>query len=93
MGYAQLLLVLRFPAALLTQSVSRAVWFPERFDSYPAHQLQNCLSIDQRFDPPEGGALAIQFASRSAWVWIVGFTAQVALAIALVLKHQWDDVA
>jgi hypothetical protein len=36
-------------------------------------------------------ALAIQFASRSVWVWIAGFLAQVALAIVLVLKHQWTD--
>jgi hypothetical protein len=36
-------------------------------------------------------ALATQFASRSVWVWIAGFLGQVALAIVLVLKHQWDD--
>lgn len=37
-------------------------------------------------------ALATQFASRSAWVWIAGFLGQVALAMVLVLKHQWNDV-
>ena len=37
-------------------------------------------------------ALTIQFASRSVWVWIAGFLAQVALAIVLVVKHQWNDV-
>ena len=36
-------------------------------------------------------ALAIQFASRSGWVWIAGFLAQVTLAIVLVLKHHWTD--
>jgi hypothetical protein len=36
-------------------------------------------------------ALAIQFASRSVWVWIAGFLAQVALGIVLVLKHPWTD--
>lgn len=36
-------------------------------------------------------ALAMQFASRSVWVWIAGFLAQVALAIVLVLKHHWTD--
>lgn len=36
-------------------------------------------------------ALAIQFASRSVWVWIAGFLAQVALAIVLVLKRHWTD--
>lgn len=37
-------------------------------------------------------ALATQFASRSAWVWIAGFLGQVALAIVLVLKDQWNDL-
>ena len=36
-------------------------------------------------------ALAIQFASRSVWVWIAGFVAQVALAIVLILKDQRND--
>jgi hypothetical protein len=36
-------------------------------------------------------ALATQFASRSVWVWIAGFLGQVALAIVLVLKQQWND--
>jgi len=37
-------------------------------------------------------ALAIQIASRDAWMWIAGFVAQVALAIALVFKKQIDDI-
>jgi hypothetical protein len=40
-----------------------------------------------------GVALAIQFVSRSVWVWIAGFLAQVALAIVLVLKRHWTDSA
>ena len=36
-------------------------------------------------------ALAIQLTSRSVWVWVAGFVAQVALAIVLVLTHQWTD--
>jgi hypothetical protein len=36
-------------------------------------------------------ALAIQFASQSVWMWVAGFVAQVALAIVLVLTHQWTD--
>jgi hypothetical protein len=36
-------------------------------------------------------ALAFQIASRSVWVWIAGLLAQVALAIVLILKHQWSD--
>ena len=37
-------------------------------------------------------AVAIQFASRSPWVWIAGFVGQVALAIVLVVKGQLDDI-
>ena len=36
-------------------------------------------------------ALAIPLASRSVWVWIAGLLAEVALAILLVLKDQWND--
>jgi hypothetical protein len=36
--------------------------------------------------------LVIEWVSRSAWVWIAGFLAQVALAIVLVLKKQLDDI-
>jgi hypothetical protein len=36
-------------------------------------------------------ALSIQLASQSVWVWVAGFVAQIALAIVLVLKHQWSD--
>ena len=35
--------------------------------------------------------LATLFATRSVWVWIVALLAQVALAIVLILKHQWTD--
>jgi hypothetical protein len=38
-------------------------------------------------------ALATQLASRSTWLWIAGFLGQVALAIVLVLKHQWESAA
>ena len=34
--------------------------------------------------------LVIEWVSPSAWVWIAGFLAQVALAIVLVLKEQMD---
>jgi phosphotransferase system glucose/maltose/N-acetylglucosamine-specific IIC component len=37
-------------------------------------------------------ALVTEFASRSVWVWIAGFLGQVALAIVLVLKHQWNEI-
>ena len=37
-------------------------------------------------------ALAVQVTSRDAWMWIAGFVAQVALAIALVFKKQIDDI-
>jgi hypothetical protein len=37
-------------------------------------------------------ALAIQFTSQSAWIWIAGFVGQLALAIVLVLKKQIDDI-
>jgi hypothetical protein len=37
-------------------------------------------------------ALAIQVASRGAWMWIAGFVGQVALAITLVFKKQIDDI-
>ena len=36
-------------------------------------------------------SLTIQFVSPSVLVWIAGFLAQVALAIVLILKHQWND--
>ena len=36
-------------------------------------------------------ALTTQFAGHSVWMWAAGFLGQVALAIVLVLKHQWDD--
>jgi hypothetical protein len=37
-------------------------------------------------------ALAIQFTSQSPWMWIAGFVGQLALAIALLLKKQIDDI-
>ena len=37
-------------------------------------------------------ALATQLASRGPGTWIAGFVGQVALAIVLVLKDQFDDI-
>ena len=37
-------------------------------------------------------ALAMQFATRGPWMWIAGWVGQVALAIALVMKKQIDDI-
>jgi phosphotransferase system glucose/maltose/N-acetylglucosamine-specific IIC component len=37
-------------------------------------------------------ALVTEFASRTVWGWIAGFLGQVALAIVLVLKSQWEDI-
>jgi hypothetical protein len=37
-------------------------------------------------------ALATQLGGPSVWWWLAGFLGQVALALVLVLKHQWTDI-
>ena len=49
--------------------------------------------MDPKFIAWFVAALATQLASRSTWLWIAGFLGQVALAIVLVLKHQWESAA
>jgi len=37
-------------------------------------------------------AVALQLASNGPWTWIAGFVGQIALAIVLILKNQFDDI-